>query len=221
MSQRNFMNDRYQDEGPKGTTRKSAASAKPKTKAAASVHIQSSTKTPQQKKAEQKAKRKAERAKQNELDRKYYNPPTAEYKRLRRLWWVVLIAAVVMVALSWFARSWEPVWISYVTLGLSYALIILAFYIDFSKIRKCRRKYQAEMEAMNTKESRRAEKAKRAADREAEKQQQTAATEVAEEQIKPKRGLFGRKKADSAKPTSDEAAKPADSAAEGAKPADK
>ena len=48
------MNDRYQDEGPKGTTRKSAASAKPKSKAAASVHIQSSTKTPQERKAEQK-----------------------------------------------------------------------------------------------------------------------------------------------------------------------
>ena len=162
------MNDRYQDEGPKGTTRKSAASAKPKSKAAASVHIQSSTKTPQERKAEQKARRKAERAKQNELDRKYYNPPTAEYKRLRRLWWVVLIAAVLMVALSWFARSWEPAWISYVTLGSSYVLIILAFYLDFSKIRKCRRKYQMEMESQNTKESRRAEKAKRAAEREAE-----------------------------------------------------
>lgn len=212
------MNDRYQDEGPKGATRKSAASAKPKSKAAASVHIQSSAKTPQERKAEQKARRKAERAKQNELDRKYYNPPTAEYKRLRRLWWVVLIAAVIMVALSWFARSWEPAWISYVTLGLSYVLIILAFYLDFSKIRKCRRKYQMEMESQNTKESRRAEKAKRAAEREAEKQKEDAAAEVAEEQIKPKRGLFGRKKVNAADAA--EAAKPAD-AASAAKPADK
>ena len=174
------MNDRYQDEGPKGTTRKSAASAKPKSKAAASVHIQSSTKTPQERNAEQKARRKAERAKQNEL-----------------------------------ARSWEPAWISYVTLGSSYVLIILAFYLDFSKIRKCRRKYQMEMESQNTKESRRAEKAKRAAEREAEKQKEDAAAEVAEEQIKPKRGLFSRKKVDAA-----EAAKPAD-AASAAKPADK
>ena len=164
---------------------------------------------------EDEARRKAERAKQNELDRKYYNPPTAEYKRLRRLWWVVLIAAVIMVALSWFARSWEPAWISYVTLGSSYVLIILAFYLDFSKIRKCRRKYQMEMESQNTKESRRAEKAKRAAEREAEKQKEDAAAEVAEEQIKPKRGLFGRKKVDAA-----DAAKPAD-AASAAKSADK
>lgn len=196
MTQRNFMNERYQGDERKGTTRRSAASAKPKTKAAASVHVQSATKTPQQKKAEAKARRKEERARQNELDRKYYNPPTKEYKNLRRAWWVVLIAAVVMVALSWFARSWEPAWISYVTLGLSYLLIILAFYIDFSKIRKCRRKYQAEMEARHTKEDRAAEKKAKAAARAAEKQKEDAAAKVAEEQIeKPKRGLFGKKKA--------------------------
>ena len=51
--------------------------------------------------------------------------------------------------------------------------------------------------------------------REAEKQKEDAAAEVAEEQIKPKRGLFGRKKVDAA-----DAAKPAD-AASAAKPADK
>lgn len=165
MSQRNPMNDRYQTDEHRGQTRKSAAAMKPKSKAAASVRVQPKEKTKQQKKAEKKVARQ----KQGELDRKYYNPPTAEYKRLRRLWWVVLIAAVLMVALSWFARSWEPAWISYVTLGSSYVLIILAFYLDFSKIRKCRRKYQMEMESQNTKESRRAEKAKRAAEREAEK----------------------------------------------------
>ena len=94
---------------------------------------------------------------------------------------------------------------------LRYARLVL----DFSKIRKCRRKYQMEMESQNTKESRRAEKAKRAAEREAEKQKEDAAAEVAEEQIKPKRGLFSRKKVDVA-----DAAKPAD-AASAAKLADK
>jgi hypothetical protein len=79
MSQRNPMNDRYQSEDRKGLTRKSAASLKPKSKAAASVRIETKTKTPQQKKAEKKA----ERAKQAELDRQYYNPPTEEYKLLR------------------------------------------------------------------------------------------------------------------------------------------
>ena len=54
MSQRNPMNERYQSEEHTGVSRKSAASAKPKAKAAASVIVQSSEKSPQQKKAERK-----------------------------------------------------------------------------------------------------------------------------------------------------------------------
>ena len=123
MSQRNPMNDRYTTDEHQGKTRKSAAAMKPKTKAAASVRVQPTVKTKQQKKAEQKA----QRVKQSELDRKYYNPPTAEYKRLRKMWWGCLIGAIVCVALSWVARSWQPEWISYVALGLSYVLIIAAF----------------------------------------------------------------------------------------------
>ena len=54
MSQRNPMNDRYTTDDRKGQTRKSAATMKPKSKAASTVHVQSTTKTKQQKKAEQK-----------------------------------------------------------------------------------------------------------------------------------------------------------------------
>ena len=39
MSQRNPMNERYQSDKRQGTTRKSAASAKPKSKAASSVTV--------------------------------------------------------------------------------------------------------------------------------------------------------------------------------------
>ncbi len=39
MSQRNPMNERYTTEGRRGTTRKSAASAKPKAQAAATVTV--------------------------------------------------------------------------------------------------------------------------------------------------------------------------------------
>ena len=56
MSQRNPMNERYTSEERTGTTRKSAASAKPKAKAAASVTVKSAKKTPEQRKAEEKAK---------------------------------------------------------------------------------------------------------------------------------------------------------------------
>lgn len=61
MSQRNPMNERYTSEERTGTTRKSAASAKPKAKAAASVTVKSAKKTPEQRKAEEKAARKARR----------------------------------------------------------------------------------------------------------------------------------------------------------------
>ena len=56
MSQRNPMNERYTSEDRTGVTRKSAASAKPKAKAAASVTVKSAKKTPEQRKAEEKAK---------------------------------------------------------------------------------------------------------------------------------------------------------------------
>lgn len=179
MSQRNPMNDRYTTDEHQGKTRKSAAAMKPKTKAAASVRVQPTVKTKQQKKAEQKA----QRAKQSELDRKYYNRPpriqTAAQDVVGRL-----IGAIVCVALSWVARSWQPEWISYVALGLSYVLIIAAFYIDFSKIRKVRRAYQDEMMAKKSKEMRAAEKQQKAAQRQAAAQKEEA---PAEEQPK-KRG---------------------------------
>ncbi len=188
MSQRNPMNDRYTTDDHKGQTRKSAATMKPKTKAASSVRVQSATKTKQQKKAEQKAARQ----KQAQTDRKYYNPPTEQYKKLRRLWWVMLVGAIAMTAFSWLSRSWFPntEMISYVALGLAYVLIIGALYVDFSKIRKVRRAYQEEMEAKKSKEV-------RAAEKHAKAEQLKKAAEKAEEGEKPaveapkKRGLFG------------------------------
>ena len=114
MSQRNPMNDRYQTDEHRGQTRKSAATMKPKTKAASSVRIQPTVKTKQQKKADKKAAR----AKQTEIDRQYYNPPTPEYKRLRKIWWGLLIGAIVMTAMSWFGRAFLPEVGTYVVLGL-------------------------------------------------------------------------------------------------------
>ncbi len=191
MSQRNPMNARYTNEEHQGKSRKSAASAKPKAKAAASVRVQPKEKTKQQKKAEQKAQKKEQRAKQAELDRKYYNPPTAEYKRLRRLWWACLIGAIVSTALSWLLRSVEPVYISYVTMALAYVFIIAAFYIDLSKIRKVRRKYQEEMMAKSSKEARALEKQQKAAARQAAaREEEQKDGEAAAEEPK-KKSLFG------------------------------
>ena len=178
MSQRNPMNDRYQTDEHRGQTRKSAASAKPKTKAASSVRMQPTVKTKQQKKAEKRV----QRAKQAEIDRQYYNPPTAEYKRLRKVWWGLLIGAIVLTALSWVGRSFLPEAGTYVSLGLAYACIIGALYVDFSKIRKVRRAYQDEMAAERA--------AKKEAAAKAEEGAEGAGASV-ESDVPKKRGLFG------------------------------
>ena len=108
MSQRNPMNERYTSEDRTGVTRKSAASAKPKAKAAASVTVKSAKKTPEQRKAEEKAARKAAAAKQREVERKYYKPDTPRYKRLRAIWWVLLIAAIGCTTLSFVGQQSLP-----------------------------------------------------------------------------------------------------------------
>ncbi len=154
MSQRNPMNERYQGEGHSGKTRKSAASAKPKKEVAGTVTIKTSRQTPKERKAEQKAARRKEQERQRELDKKYYKPDTERYKKLRRLWWIVLIGAIVCVVLSWLLRGVQPEWLAMIALFGAYGLIIFAFYIDFSKIRKERRKYQEKMVALELEEER-------------------------------------------------------------------
>ena len=231
MSQRNFQNERYSEENAgSGSTRKSAASAKPKAKAAASVTVKSAKKTPQQRKAEQKAAQKAARDEQRRLDRKYYNPDTDRYKFLRRLWWGCLIGAIAATAVSWVTREIEPGWISMAFMIIAYALIIAAFYIDFSKIRKERMAFQDRMLKLEAEQAKAEKAAARAARQAAGKQKGSGknasrnpkaiekakaekdaadaeapeaaeAPEVAEE--KPaKKGLFGfgKKKAEEAAP---------------------
>lgn len=136
------MNDRYQSD-IKGQTKKSAASMKPKSKAAASVYIKPSGHTPQEK----KAIKKQQRAKQAELDRMFYNPPTERYKKLRRIWWFCLVAAIVLTVLGMVLPNLFPgaVWASWGCIIPAYAFIIAAVWLDFSKIRKVRREYQMEM----------------------------------------------------------------------------
>ncbi|MCD8316844.1 MAG: hypothetical protein LUB61_05535 [Eggerthellaceae bacterium] len=153
MSQRNPLNERYTTDSHKGVTRKSAASAKPKTQAASSVVIASTKKDPKQKKAEEKAQRKKEQEAQREIDRKYYTPDTPEYKRLRRMWWMCLGGAAVCVVISYFSQLILPSEVAFIFLIGAYALIIYAFYIDFSKIKKVRKAYQAEMLAKEAQEA--------------------------------------------------------------------
>ncbi len=165
MSQRNPMNERYTNDARTGVSRKSAASAKPKAKAAASVTYSSPKKSTQERKAEQKEARRAETARQREIDRKYYKPDTDRYKKLRRIWAAAIGGAVVCVAASWLLRGVQPDWLAFAALILAYVLIIFAFYIDFSKIRKERKEYQTRMIAKELEEEKAAKQAEAAAKR--------------------------------------------------------
>ena len=192
MSQRNPLNERYTTDEHRGTTRKSAASAKPKSKAAASVRMEPE-KTRKEKKAEEKAKRKEERAKQDELDQMYYNPPTERYKRLRRIWWVLLVAAIVCTVVAFAANSFLPKPVTYVTLAGAYGFCIAAIVLDCTAIRKERQAYQKEI--TETKEYREAEKQKKAAQREVERKHSEEAKEAeAEPEAKKSSKRFGSKK---------------------------
>ena len=214
MSQRNPMNERYTSEDRTGVTRKSAASAKPKAKAAASVTVKSAKKTPEQRKAEEKAARKAAAAKQREVERKYYKPDTPRYKRLRAIWWVLLIAAIGCTTLSFVGQQSLPPAVGVVTLILAYVFIIAAFVLDFWKIKKERVAYQERMLALEEKnakaekQARRVQQAKQvkakgsgknqnrhAAQKkggEVEKDADAGAGEPDEAPVKPaRRGLFG------------------------------
>ena len=154
MSQRNPMNERYKAD-LKGQTRKSAASMKPKTKAASSVYVKPQVKTRKQKKEEAKV----EQMKRGELSRLYYSPPTPEYKKFRRIWWVVLILAIVLTAVSMvmtFTVAQDDPGKVMPILVPAYILIISALVLDFTKGRKMRLAYQAEMQKKGHKMERRA-----------------------------------------------------------------
>lgn len=189
------MNERYTSEEHHGKTRKSAASAKPKSAAASSVYVKPKTKTKQEK----KAARRAERQKQAELDRKYANPPTEEYARLRKIWWVLLIGAVACLALSFFLRDSLGEFGFMVILVLSYVFIIAALWLEFSKMKKVRRAYQEQMESKKSKAQRKQERLEKAeakaAKAEAEKKYEEAKAAEAEKKSKGMLGgLFGGKK---------------------------
>lgn len=209
MSQRNPMNDRYQSE-IKGQTKKSAASAKPKSKAAASVYIKPSGHTPQEK----KAIKKQQRAKQAELDRMFYNPPTEKYKKLKRIWWFCLIAAIVLTVLGMLLPNMLPgeTWVSWVCIIPAYAFIIAAVWLDFSKIRKVRREYQMEMMKKHPKQVKEHLVTNANNQRAAEK-------EAAREEKKKTRSnrFFGKKKEEEPQVSAEEAQKRAEEEAAKAK----
>ena len=141
MSKRAPTNARYQKyQEPPGKTRKSAAAAKPSRKATGTSSSASKPKAD--------AGRRVARI----------DPQTPEFKALRKKWWILLLTGVVLVTASWAVRyidkpggilgsasfaigSFNMTYaalLSSVTLGLAYACIFYALYLDFAKMRPMR-----------------------------------------------------------------------------------
>jgi len=111
---------------PAGKTRKSAAAAKPKR---ANAGTGSTSKSGKSSKATTKKR-----------EPMVYHPQTAEYTKWRRIWWGCLGSAVVLTTISWFVMRSGAQYqtIGSVLLGLGYASIAAALYLDWTKLRKLR-----------------------------------------------------------------------------------
>ena len=197
MSQRNYMNERYNEENRSGKTRKSSASAKPKAQRAATVR-DPAPKTKKQKKEEARARERAAMEKANYMQARFEE--TDGYKRLRRIWWVLLVSAILCTALSFvFQRNEGLQQFSLPVMIAAYALIIGAFYIDLGKIRKERKLYNAALVNNKSKEARREQKRLKAEKREQEKEAaEKFEAAKAEEEAKKESGFLAhfRKKSD-------------------------
>jgi hypothetical protein len=141
VSKRAPTNARYQKyQEPPGKTRKSAAAAKPSRKSTGTSAGASKPKT-------------AVGSRVARMD-----PQTPEFKALRKQWWILLVVGVVLVTASWGVRyidkpggflsggriAFGSANLTYggllasVTLGLAYACIFYALYLDFAKMRPMR-----------------------------------------------------------------------------------
>ena len=165
------MNERYTanaDEKRIGKTRKSSASAKPKAQRAATVR-DPAPKTAKQKKEEARERERKAAQKANYMQTIFEDTPG--YKRLRRMWWVALGVAIACTALSFFLQSNAMNnQAAMVLMIVAYAAIIFAFWIDFGKIRKERKLYNASIAQGKSKEARKEQKKMRAEMRAQEKE---------------------------------------------------
>lgn len=124
MSQRSYSNDRYRKGATIGSTRKSAAKAKP-------VRKQGSTSGSSTSKPKPKG---------SDIEKDWSGLPTSpEIKKWRRIWWALLLGGLAMIGIVYLVpelRVSGPVQsgVSIVVLALS----LIAVFIDLRVIRKLR-----------------------------------------------------------------------------------
>lgn len=212
MTQRNFQNARNMGDGPKGKSRKSASSAKIKSKAGSSVYTPSKEARAKREKAQAKARARsgapaaqkgvdpAEQVRRRERAMVSMMRDMPEYKHWRRIWWVLMIVAFAAVIVTWIPNflvsngtlsdDWKETttWIS--SIGFIFALIALvgAFYIDLRKIRKIQKTQEAKARNLTKSERRELDQAIDAA---VERDQQ-------QREAKKAKRPWGKKKAEQA-----------------------
>ena len=203
MSQRNPMNERYTSEERPGKTRKSAASAKPATKAASSVRVQGQ-KSDKPKglfaKARTEANKSEAKSKSNAKSSQskattVYNVPTDEYRKWRRLWMATLVAAITFTVLSFAAMNmpqFAESQLAMVTLGMGYVFLAAAIIIDIAKVRKIRQAYNETVVNNRSKEATKSRKEQKAAAREQEALRREEAERKAAERVEKNAALSSK-----------------------------
>ena len=170
MSMRSAANKRNTEREHSGATRKGATSAKPARPAAASVRVEPASARERRRQAERgeslvglsrEEKRERKRAERAKQDRAYSASnimlkEDPEYKRRRRVFWVILGAVIVLTILVWaFLTEVIPVpegLSDILQVGgvlLAYACIFAAFIYDFVRVRPLRNYYRSKVDGMS------------------------------------------------------------------------
>ena len=136
------MNQRYQGDGIEGTSRKSATSAKPKTKAASTVRIAGKDDDPKAKRARQRSERRQERDEYNKRLAEQGPIKDPRYKKIRKYWYVIIGVAVAATIISVVFRDTRA--ISMTFLIFAYVCIVGAIILDLKLLRPYRKQQQAE-----------------------------------------------------------------------------
>jgi len=149
------MNNRYQKgTTPKGVTRKSAASAKPKRAVGEQTNPSGRSRADFKKKGKQSSQVKGQFSDSKKASLLRETPVTPEFKQCRRIWWYCLGAASVLLVGSLALSSeqvqdlvgLEPGIASSVGIPMTFMAMVLvgyAWYIDLKKIRPMMRNFDA------------------------------------------------------------------------------
>ena len=126
MARRSPTNKRYQKDATAGSTRKSAAAAKPV-----------------------RDRRTPPTAKTTPgVGGQVLHPPTQEYRYWRRVWWGLLGSSIALILGYWVVNSWlsdsipNAGTVGAVLMGMAYGVLFAAIFLDFTKLRRIRKEYQ-------------------------------------------------------------------------------